>query len=280
MTADRPRTPWLRSGLGRRMDFRLVSNRIAVAVPVLAGSVAGVWGLAGGASLRDAVSAGVAAGGASFLGWATGRELDPDHPGSSALAAVGAPWLVVWGGPSLAAGGLWLLALRALSGTTGAAPYPPDLVVIVGLGVVAARGDGGLPDALAGFAVVGMSTVFERRARASTATAAVAGSLVAVAVAVVGGALLAPASPDGWTAAWLAVIALAVAAAWGVRVTSSTDRRPQPLQRSRVRWSLAAVGAWGVLAVIWNGPVGVAVAGPALVALASVALGVVVRRGR
>lgn len=278
MTGDLHRGSWLRSGLGRRLDFGLLSNRIAVAVPVLSGMVAGSWGLLDGASLWEATGYGVAAGGASFLGWATARELDPDHPGSAALAAVATPWLVLWSGPALAAGGLWLVALRIMSGTTGAAPYPPDLVVVVGLGTLASLGERGLAGALAGYAVIALSTRFEERARSATLTAAFVGGGIAVATAVLAGVVVAPVEPDAATAAWVGAIALTVAAAWRIRVTSVTDRRPQPLLRSRVRLSLVAAGVWGALAVLWHGAVGVAVAGPALVALASVALRVTGQR--
>jgi hypothetical protein len=254
------------------MDFRLPSNRVALALPSVAGVVAGAWALAAGWGLGEAVRAGVGAGGGSFLAWATARELDPDHPHTATVAAVLAPWAVLSAAPSLAAGFVWLLAIRAMTGSTGSAPYPPDLVVVGALSVWATLGDRALVVVVTGLAVLVLSTSFDRRGRAVTVAMAVAMAAIVVAVSLVRGG---PLAPQSFTAAswwWSAVMGAVAIVALSVRTVSTADRRPQPLSGTRLRWGVAAAAVFGIVMVAWHGPVGVAMAAPVAAALAAVAM--------
>lgn len=130
--ADRT-SPFRSSALPRPLDLTFPSNRLAV-IGLLA--AAGLGRLLG-RSWRQALGVGTSA----FLGWATARELDPDHEHSAALAlglsgvvsllqtpvttlagTAPTPPLV----PALAA----LSALRSLTATVGTAPSPQDALAL------------------------------------------------------------------------------------------------------------------------------------------------------
>jgi hypothetical protein len=260
------------------MDFRLASNRGAVALPLLAGVVAGWWALAAGWGLGEAMRAGVGAGGGSFLAWATAREIDPDHPVTAVAAAVAAPWAVLVGPPALAAVFLWMLAVRAVVGSTGSAPYLADMLFVGGLGVWTALGDRGLAAALGGLAVVAASTVFDGRGRSLTLTVAAVAMAVAAGAAVVVGGSLGP-SPASSAQAWLVSgVAVVGLAALRVRTSSPTDRRPdRAISTARVRWGIGATTALGILSVAWHGSDGVTAAAPILVALGATAVSATLR---
>jgi hypothetical protein len=116
------------SALPRPLDLTLPSNRTAVIGTVAFGAVA----LLTGRSWRQALGVG----GAGMLGWATGRELDPDYPLSAALA------LVLAGLTSLSqssvpgtlspvlSGFAALSSARVLTATVGAAASPQDTVAL------------------------------------------------------------------------------------------------------------------------------------------------------
>ena len=94
--------------LGRPIDLRYPSNRLAVGVTIVTGVVAFVLSDAGGLQ-RPAEAAAVAI--AAFLGWAVGHELDPDHPRSAGYAAVLAAVLGFFvGPPALGASATGILA--------------------------------------------------------------------------------------------------------------------------------------------------------------------------
>ena len=109
----------LRSGITRGFDLSYPSNRfVLVATPAL-GIVAGLITLIAGDGWPAGLRNGFAAGGATFLAWALGRELHPDHPGVAALAALVAPLGVMRVGPDLLAAAVVLLGARVVAGTTG-----------------------------------------------------------------------------------------------------------------------------------------------------------------
>ena len=108
------------SALARPLDPSFASNRLAV--------LGAAAGLVLPLLLRRSWRQAVGISGAALLGWATGRELDPDHPETAALA------LGLAGGASLLGGsgqmqallpGLSALSsLRLLVGTVGPARWP------------------------------------------------------------------------------------------------------------------------------------------------------------
>jgi hypothetical protein len=260
------------------MDFSLPSNRfVALATPV-AGVVAGSWALIAGSDLAGAVGYGIAAGGAAFLAWAAARELDPDRPGTAAVAALAAPWVVVLGRPSLLACALWLLAIRMVAGTTGVPPSRVDLAVIVALaGLVAARDDGLVPAAV-GMAVVAVAALADSEGRRRLLVGATVGCAGVAATSMLWGDTAAPLTPDGVT--WLRLATIAVLAAFSMRVTvrSETDRRPMAISTSRVRVARVAAGAAAGVALAWHGDAGLHAVAPVAVALGVVAVGAIGRR--
>ncbi len=119
------------TNLGRTIDLRVWSNRFAIA----AAAVSGAIGLFFGGGWGEAI----ALGGASFLAWVAGRELDPDHPAAAGVAAVLAP-LAVWnlGRPSLIAVYLLAVSVRMLTRSTGLPPKSIDLAFHLPICLIAA----------------------------------------------------------------------------------------------------------------------------------------------
>lgn len=118
------------SAMGRGIDVTLGSNRFAFAgwgVALLALMAKAV--LAGEPSIPGALMASIAV----FLGWAVGRELDPDTPGVAAAAMVLSLAAALWSAPSALATGLILIAVRLVAGTVGKSLTRID---IVALGVI------------------------------------------------------------------------------------------------------------------------------------------------
>ncbi|MBB5232715.1 hypothetical protein [Deinococcus budaensis] len=121
------------SALARPLDFSVPSNRYAAAGMVTAALAARLSGRAG----REALEVGLA----GFLGWATARELDPDHPDTAnaalPLAALAA---LLGGGPNVLAGLGALSGLRTLAATVGHPPQALDVAALAGQAALAARG--------------------------------------------------------------------------------------------------------------------------------------------
>ena len=119
-----------RSSLGRDVDPRLPSNRLAIVGALLAALATGLAALAG---LEIGLSPFSAALGV-FLSWAIARELDPDHPAAAAIALPVSFVLLVLVGPSslLVSTGL-LLGARMTAGTVGTPLRLLDVVGIVAL---------------------------------------------------------------------------------------------------------------------------------------------------
>lgn len=191
--------------LARVVDLRYRSNRaiLFVTLVVAAAGWIGFGALDGG--FADAL----ALGGASFLAWAIGRELDPDEPASALVAALGATGVVIL----LGASELWVLAgilviARLLLRSVGPPPTLLDLAALLGLGVVLGTRPGGWPVGLVlAFAIARDRTLPGDPARLSRLTALlVASASTGVAIASGVGAWRTP-SVGEWALAGLGIVA-------------------------------------------------------------------------
>ncbi len=123
------------TGLGRSLDPRLASNRIAVGgVIVSFGVMAGLSFVRDDLTLIGAAFSAVAV----FIGWALGRELEPDLPSMATIAMAISLAFTVFVVPSAIAAGIALIAIRLVAGTVGASLKALDVPVLVGVGFLAA----------------------------------------------------------------------------------------------------------------------------------------------
>jgi len=265
------RAAGMASALVRPFDSGVASNRFILLVTPLTGVVAGVVSMAAGEGLGEAWRRGVSGGGAAFLSWAIGRELDPDRPSTACVAASLGPWLILIGSPDLLGAALTLLTVRMVAGTTGRWPTQADAVVmVIATAAVAARPTG---TGFAAVAVLGVAVaaIYEPRARSRMLIGA-----AAMASAGAGAAWWAGRSPTGPTTPGDAALVLFIAgvAAAGLsvvllrRVAAPTDRAhggtvsTARVRLARVIVAAAALGAW-----LWAGDSGVLAAAPLWTAL-------------
>ena len=228
----------LRSALGRPIDPSCPSNRYAVAITFVAGAAGSVVAFATGSGVSDSLGWGVVSGGAAFLAWAIGREVDPDRPSTAAFAAPMAAVAVAAGRPSLWSAAAALLAARVVVRSTGVAPRPVDLVMVVAVaGAAAATSVAGLPVGLLAAAALVLDRLLPRPA----SPRAVVGGLAAAAGSVAAGAVWAGLAPDpaSFSALEIAVAALAglgcLAVAAPARPRSVGDYTAEPLLGVRLR---------------------------------------------
>lgn len=127
------------SALGRPLDPRYPSNRLAgifaLAMIILFALIA----LADGSSFGESIGRGFSAGLVAFLAWALGREIDPDYNMTANVAmvlAMGA--FLIWDTGSLLALATLMFALRVLNRSTGLAPLWTDGILIALLAGVSA----------------------------------------------------------------------------------------------------------------------------------------------
>lgn len=172
----------------------------------------------------------------AFLGWALARELDPDDPSSATLAAVAAPILTWWAGPTTVAAMAALLILtRLVARTTGKAPTGFDQVVLVILGLWASRSLSGWLLAL------GLSFAVARDVRlpGSTSRLQLITALAIGFASTISLALSTPAPDRDWTVALLAFTAIALLSGATLRITrpptSTGDLTGSPLDVTRIR---------------------------------------------
>jgi hypothetical protein len=263
-----------RSGIGRPLDSAYPSNVFVLAMTPAAGTIAGLITLLAGDGLGDAFRNGFLSGGAAFLAWAIGREIDPDRPLSAGVAAVAAPALVAIGDPSLGVLAAVLLASRILVRSTGFAPGPIDLVVMAALAGYVATRRGGLPVAL----VLAVALAADRRlpggAKIRSAIAALGAAAAAVAAAAFTGHFsIDPVAPVGleWLIAGIALVGL-VSVLRLPEVHSTTDSGSGPISPQRLWASRLAVAAAGLGALAWSGGPALAGFGAAWVAMAAAVL--------
>ena len=122
-----------RSHITRALDPRSPANTAISALTLIAAAAAGVIALTSGRTLWLPILAG----GTTFLSWALGRELDPDHESTGFVAAIPAGVLVLLGWDiSILVTVTALMAARLLVESTGRRPLPTDLAAMVVLASV------------------------------------------------------------------------------------------------------------------------------------------------
>ncbi len=254
------------TGIGRIIDPRYPSNRFAAFFTLLAGAVHGAVTLPDG--FGDAVQAGILGGGAAFLAWTVGREIDPDRPASAVLAAIGAAALAFGGDPGLGLTALTMVAARIAVRSTGVAIMPVDaLVVIAGSAYVATR-PSGFPLALVMAGTLLADTRLPGGSRLGHLAAAGTLGASLVAATISGTMAPDPASFDGW--AWLPLATAVLGAVLVLRppvVTAKADATRLPLEPRRVRAARLVALCAVAGALIWGGADGAWAAGPVSVAM-------------
>jgi hypothetical protein len=258
-----------KSGIGRPLDLTYPSNVFVLAVTPAVGALAGLIKLLIGDGFGEAVRNGFFASGTAFLAWAIGREIDPDRPLSAGIAAVAAPALLPIGDPSLAALFAVLLAARILVRSTGLAPGPVDLLVVVGAAAYVATRRGGLPVALVLAVAVAADRALPGGARVRSAVGGLAAASAAVAAAVFTDQVpIDPVTPDGldWVIVGIAVVGLGLVLGPS-KVTSPTDSGTGPISAHRLWTARLAVALAGIGAAAWIGSPALSGLGGAWVAM-------------
>jgi hypothetical protein len=234
------------TALGRPVDLRYASNRLAVAGAAVAGLVAAVATLLGeGLSLSTASRVGVGV----FLAWALTRELSPDHVGAANVAMVFAAGLSIVATPSIGVNLVALIAVRAWAGTVG---HHPSVIDFAGAVILAAYA-GANPEVWAACGCLGVALLAYSPHRASAAITL--GLMTGAAVA--SGIAFTPSVDFGWSVADAATLAVTLTLALWIlpirSLRSTTDRRAQPISPRRV--SLGWAAAWIAIAGAgWLGP--------------------------
>jgi len=222
--------------IGRGLDFRLRSNQM-IAVGTSLAAVGGmVVALATGRPAGAGALHGLALGGATFLGWALGREVDPDFPGSAALAAgLSLAASVLLGAPAFAFLFWALLGLRILNRSTGLPAGALDTAGFVVLSMGNAFRWGSPVVALAAAVLLADGTMAPAHPGGRRGAAAVLGATLAVFLLNPG----AQASALPRAPVLAAVMTCGLGLIWSMvrtgSVSSVDDRHGRPLRLGRVR---------------------------------------------
>jgi hypothetical protein len=262
-----------RSGLGRPIDPSYPSNLYAVAAMFAAGAAGSVVAFVAGSGVPESLGWGVLTGGAAFLAWAIGREIDPDRTSTAAVAAPLAAAAVAAGRPSLWSAAAALLAARVLVRSTGVPPKPADLATVT---VVAAGAAGtsaaGLPVGLIAAAGLVLDRILPRPAPRRV----VAGGAIAAGAAIAAAAAWGMPAPDpvAFSAGELVVASLAGLGCLAVlapsRPRSAGDYTGEPLLGVRLLAARSATAAAVIGAAAWAGGPGAVAMAPAGAALLAV----------
>ena len=257
-------TSLVRTGIGRPLDPRLASNRIAVAGGFVGTLLAVIVQWVNDESISPFAAGAVGVG--VFLAWAIARELDPDHPTSATITVAIAAGAVVLGPFATGVVAVVMLGARVMAGTVGARLRPAD-VVVLGL---AAGYAGTRPEAWGAAAFLIASVLVARPPHAGAIAAAFALSAFV-------GAVLTGATPDPGASTPLAIALIAVTVAATAisfpagRITSHTDSGRTTIDATRV--SMARVGvASAIVAGSVLGADGAQALAPAIAALVGVAI--------
>jgi hypothetical protein len=257
------------TALGRVFDPRLPSNRFVLATVLVAGVLALILPETVVAGDRPRLVSAVVVAAATGLAWTLGREIDPDHNATAALAAVatGVFELAV-GGVSLGATYAAMVTARIVARTTGAHATPIDLGAHVVVAGVLGAGTVTWP---AG-ALIGVGVVLTTRLpRPAPATHLWWGAAIGAVALIVAGFLREPAAwtrptPLLWTLIGTGVIG-AMLLGKAVEVTSVGDYTGKPLQPERVTAARLLVLAGAIVISVAAGGVGVAASAAAWLCL-------------
>ena len=253
------------SAMARGIDPRLASNRFALGGFAAALAVLGGVAFFTDRTFLEAVFGAVAV----FLGWAIGRELDPDTPRVAAFSLVLALAFAVFAAPSALVTGVALIGVRLVAGTVGAPVSVFDLIVLPVIGVLAAL----TPSLwIVGIAIamwlLRAPEVGRLRTIATVAfLAGAAGGLAFMYWEWSEGRL---ADVEiGFAAYGLAALAglAMMLAARPVRVTVQTDCRSGPVDPVRIRFARMAAGAFSMWAAVMGGTEAFWAMGPVFAAL-------------
>jgi hypothetical protein len=257
-------TSLVRSGIGRPLDPRLASNRIAVAGGVLGTVLALIvqWINGEAFSIMAAGAMGVGV----FLSWAIARELDPDHPTSATIAVVIAAGAIAFGPFAAGAVAVAMLGARVIAGTVGTHLRPVDVIVLS----AAAAYAGTRPEAWGAAALLIASVLVARPPRAGAIAAAFVISTGAGAALT--GATPAPGAITPLTVALLAVTIIATAISYPARrITSHTDSGSTTIDTTRVTMARVGMASAIVIGSVL-GAEGAQALAPAIAALVGVAM--------
>ena len=268
------------STIGRPVDVSYPTNR-AILILSLFGLVAGVVAsLIGRISIGSSLIVGLQWAGAMLLGWALGRETDPDRNLSAFVAAGGALIIAITLGPPSFLFLLWfILAMRYINRSTGVPPGILDFAALYGIKIwLGFTAHWTIP--LLTFPTMLFADLerFPRWLR-------IVLPLLMPAAAVVMG------FSKGWRFeipqwGWLEIVGLVLIALSMLPVISSYrtvrsvgDRTGSPLKPHRVQWSLV----WIVVAALiltLTGTASVAELGPIWAAMAGTSIGWAIQRIR
>lgn len=275
------RPPWP-SSLARTVDPRIPSNRNILILSTIVAVAMGLFRLTQAIALDQAAIAAAGAGAFTFLAWATGREIDPDHNFSANVAAVATAIALFVGGMShLLLVGMALVTLRMVSRTTGLSLWVSDaLLMVVGVIVTVALTGAWLIGLVvaAGFALNARFAPDEEPNSNVFALMAAALTLVTGTLGYVG----APASvfnPAWFIAAMVVAVAyIAVIMRDPKQLQSTGDFTGQALQYRRVMASRGLALAAGIALILWGGTAGIIALVPVWAAMFGVALRGLLRR--
>ncbi len=259
------------TGIGRGLDLRIGSNRVAVA-----GTGVAVFVMVTVGWYRDDLSilAALLAGVAVFIAWATARELTPDYPGAATAAMVLALGAAVIGQPSVLISAVAMIGIRLVAGTVG---VPISVLDVAILGVIGAAS--GVSLVLWIVAVPIGAWVWSAPEVGSLRRTA----KVAFVVGVLSGLALAYALareygwPDveitGTAYVFTAVAGAAMlVAARPTTVTSMTDSGAARIDVARIRFARLAAGSFVMWAAVMGGIAGFWSIAPVMAALLTTAI--------
>lgn len=251
------------TGLGRSIEPRLRSHRVAFAGALTSSVVYAGIAAVYDRPTTDAFIAGVAV----FIAWAIGRELDPDRPNTGAWAMPFAFAALVYDMPSALAAAIALLGVRVVAGTIGAR------VTWLDVGALALIGFGSGSEQVLWIVglVIGMWLL----------SAPEVGSLRYVALGALVVGLLAGAwfaepvsveiTQDAYLLAALGGAVMMLAMKPSVMI-SKTDARTGPIDVSRVGLARKVAGSFLMWAAVMGGVAGFWMISPVLAALTATAI--------
>jgi hypothetical protein len=260
------------TSIGRSVDPAYPTNRAVIWATLLVflGSLGA--SLLAGRPLLPSVGAGLVRALAVFLGWALGRELDPDHDRSAFVgAALSLLAAYAMGRPGILLLVLVLVLLRIVNRTVGPAARPADSILILGLAAAALYRGAWVLGAVTALAFL-LDGLLRPRHRAHQFLAAVAALVTGLYVGFsdVGapGTSLSASETGAMTATALFLLAIHRSG----RLDSVSDVGGELLDPTRVRAAqgLGLLVLW--TAVVVNGPPALTQLGPLWGALAGAGL--------